>query len=278
MPRACSSRRPARRSSCTHAWCCSNSRSCTPACALTPKGLRGASELQANSTVTNTFLADALSSFLIDNPDVDIELEEHPSREVIAAVAKGAADLGIVAINVEADELDVQPLYDDELIVIAHPDDPITRHESRRLADMLDTCRFVGLNHFDSVQAFLDRIAHGMGKRVNRRVQVSSIDAVCRMVEAGTGVAIMPRVCARGYAHSDNLRFLRLQDSWARREISLVRQRGRCPGLERRWCSTWSTSQRGSCRSAPRNAPEQDAQTGVNHPPSSGTSPRTVSK
>lgn len=187
------------------------------------EGVKGRIRLQANSTVTNTFLADALSSFLIDNPDIDIELEERPSKEVVAAVARGAADLGIVAINVEADGLDVLRLYDDELIVIAHPDDPINQNGSQRLSDMLDTCRFVGLNHFDSVQAFLDRVAHDMGKRVNRRVQVSSIDAVCRMVEAGTGVAIVPRLCAQRYSRSENLRFLRLQDKWARREISLVR-------------------------------------------------------
>ncbi|NKE68480.1 LysR family transcriptional regulator [Ramlibacter sp. RBP-2] len=191
------------------------------------KGIKGRIRLQANSTATNTFLADALSAFLNDNPDIDIELEEQPSREIISAVAKGIADLGIVAGTVAADELDVLPLYADELVVISHPHDPITRHTSLRLADMLDTCRFVGLNQFNSIQVFLDRIAHGLGKRVNLRIQVGSYDAVCRMVEAGAGVAVVPRAFAPGYAGHDNLRFLPLQDSWARREISLVRQHQR---------------------------------------------------
>jgi DNA-binding transcriptional LysR family regulator len=191
------------------------------------KGIKGRIRLQANSTATNTFLADALSAFLNDNPDIDIELEEQPSREIIANVAKGVADLGIVAGSVAADELDVLPLYADELIVIAHPHDPIARHKSLRLADMLDDCRFVGLNQFNSIQVFLERIAHGMGKRVNLRIQVGSYDAVCRMVEAGAGVAIVPRVFAQGYAGSANLRLLPLQDSWARREISLVRHHQR---------------------------------------------------
>lgn len=191
------------------------------------KGIKGRIRLQANSTATNTFLADALSAFLNDNPDIDIELEEQPSREIISAVAKGIADLGIVAGTVAADELDVLPLYADELVVISHPHDPITRHTSLRLADMLDTCRFVGLNQFNSIQVFLDRIAHGLGKRVNLRIQVGSYDAVCRMVEAGAGVAVVPRAFAQGYAGHDNLRFLPLQDSWARREISLVRQHQR---------------------------------------------------
>jgi DNA-binding transcriptional LysR family regulator len=191
------------------------------------KGIKGRIRLQANSTATNTFLADALSAFLNDNPDIDIELEEQPSREIIANVAKGIADLGIVAGSVAADELDVLPLYADELVVIAHPHDPITRHRSLRLADMLDDCRFVGLNQFNSIQVFLERIAHGMGKRINLRIQVGSYDAVCRMVEAGAGVSIVPRVFAQGYAGAANLRLLPLEDSWARREISLVRHHQR---------------------------------------------------
>jgi len=191
------------------------------------KGIKGRIRLQANSTATNTFLAEALSAFLTDNPDIDIELEEQPSREIIASVVKGAVDLGIVAGSVEADELDVLHLYSDELIVIAHPHDPITRHTSLRLADMLDDCRFVGLSPFNSIQVFLDRIAHGMGKRINLRIQVGSYDAVCRMVAAGAGVAIVPKAFAKAYAHSENLRFLPLQDNWARREISLVRHHKR---------------------------------------------------
>jgi DNA-binding transcriptional LysR family regulator len=191
------------------------------------KGVKGRIRLQANSTATNTFLAEALSAFLNDNPDVDIELEEQPSREVISAVAKGVADLGIVAGIVPGDALDVLPLYSDELIVIAHPHDPITRHTSVRMADVLDGCRFVGMNQFNSVQAFLQQIAHGMGKRMNLRIQVGSYDAVCRMVEAGAGVAILPRVLADGHGGRANLRYLPLQDAWARREISLVRPRQR---------------------------------------------------
>jgi DNA-binding transcriptional LysR family regulator len=191
------------------------------------KGVKGRIRLQANSTATNTFLADALSAFLNDNPEVDIELEEQPSKEVISAVAKGSADLGIVAGTVAADELDVLPLYSDELVVIAHPHDPVTRHTSIRLADMLDDCRFVGLNQFNSIQVFLENLAHGMGKRLNLRIQVGSYDAVCRMVVAGAGVAILPRAFADGYAGRERLRYLPLQDKWARREISLVRQHGR---------------------------------------------------
>jgi DNA-binding transcriptional LysR family regulator len=63
-----------------------------------------------------------------------------------------------------------------------------------------------------------------MGKRISLRIQVGSFDAVCRMVEAGAGIAIVPNSCARRYASRKVLRFIRLEDDWARRELRLVRR------------------------------------------------------
>jgi DNA-binding transcriptional LysR family regulator len=189
-------------------------------------GIKGRIRLMANSTATNTFLADALSPFLSEHPDIDIDIEEHPSRHVISSVAKGAADLGIVAGTIEADELEVLPLYSDELVVIAARSNGDYPGDRIRLADMLDDSRFVGLNQFNSIQTFVDRIAQGIGKRLNVRIQVGSFEAVCRMVEAGAGVAVVPRICALRYG-ADRLRLIALEDSWARRDISLVRQRDR---------------------------------------------------
>ena len=191
------------------------------------KGVKGRIRLQANSTATNTFLAEALAAFLNDNHDVDIELEEFPSRDIISSVAKGAADLGIVAGAVDADKIDVLPLYADELIVICQPNDAVAQRTSVRLTDILDASRFVGLNQFNSIQAFLDRKAHDIGKRVNLRIQVDNYDNVCRMVESGVGIAIVPRACAQAYSRSEHLRFVPLEDDWARRQISLVMQHQR---------------------------------------------------
>ena len=137
------------------------------------------------------------------------------------------ADLGIVAGEVATEDLDVMQLCSDELIVIAPVNHPLPQFKRLHFADLLDTCRFVGLNQFSAIQSFLDRIASGMGKRISLRIQVGSFDAVCRMVEAGAGIAIVPNSCARRYASRKVLRFITLEDDWAKRELRLVRRPGR---------------------------------------------------
>lgn len=189
-------------------------------------GIKGRLRVLANTTATNSFLADALSSFLAVHTDVDIELKEALSRDIVATVASGGADLGVVAGSVETQTLEVLPLCVDELVVIASVNHPMREFKRIRYADLLDHYRFVGISEVSAIQSFLDDIAQRMGKRVSLRVQVGSFDAVCRMVEAGAGIAIVPLTCARRYNHRQALRLVRLEDEWARRELRLCRRPG----------------------------------------------------
>jgi len=184
-------------------------------------GVKGTLRVLANTTATNAFLPAALSAFLARHPDVDIELEEKLSREIVPAVQSGAADLGIVAGRVDTRGLEVWPLRQDELIVIASVNYPLHDFSSIRFADLLDQHRFVGINPVSAIQSFLDEIASSMGKRMSLRIQVGSFDAVCRMVEAGAGIAIVPQSCLERYARHPGLRQVRLADPWAVRELRL---------------------------------------------------------
>jgi len=190
-------------------------------------GLKGKLRVLANTTATNSFLPDALSTFLAEHPDVDVELEEKLSKDIVSSVVAGAADLGIVAGNVATEGLEVLPLYTDELIVIASVNHPMRQFKRIRFADLLENYRFVGISQVSAIQSFLDNIANGMGRRISLRIQVGSFDAVCRMVEAGAGIAVVPRTCAERYSNQKALRFVKLEDAWARREIRLCRRPGR---------------------------------------------------
>jgi DNA-binding transcriptional LysR family regulator len=190
-------------------------------------GVKGRLRLLANTTATNSFLADALSTFLAEYPEVDIELEEKLSGDIVHAIRAGAADLGIMAGTVNVDGLDVYSLFHDDLSVVTSLTHPLAKKAHVRFVDLLDEYQFVGINPNSAIQAFLEDIASGLGKRINQRVNVGSFEAVCRMVEAGAGIAIVPRACAARYSRPSALSVVRLSDKWASRERLLCRQRGR---------------------------------------------------
>ncbi|GAA5235444.1 LysR family transcriptional regulator [Verticiella sediminum] len=189
-------------------------------------GVKGRLRVLANTTSTNSFLPDALSSFLAANPEVDVELEEKLSKDIVSALNSGAADLGIVAGNVAIDGLEALPLFSDELVVIASVNHPMRQFKRTRFADLLDNYRFVGISQVSAIQSFLDNIANAMGKRISLRIQVGSFDAVCRMVEANAGIAVIPLTSAERYNNRQALRLIQLEDEWAHREIQVCRRPG----------------------------------------------------
>jgi DNA-binding transcriptional LysR family regulator len=58
-----------------------------------------------------------------------------------------------------------------------------------------------------------------MGRRLRVRIQVRSFDAMCQMVAAGLGVAVLPADAVRALVRSLSLRQIPLTDSWARRQL-----------------------------------------------------------
>ena len=149
------------------------------------------------------------------------------SGDIVIAIRAGAGDLGIVAGNIDVEGLDVTPLFRDELTVVAALDHPLASLESAHFADLIDAYQFVGIHPNSAIQTFLEDIASGLGKRICQRVHVGSFEAVCRMVEAGAGIAVVPRACAARYSRPGALHVLKLDDPWALRDRLLCRQRGR---------------------------------------------------
>src|SRR5699024_11107782 len=61
------------------------------------KGIKGRIRVYANTTAMNEFVPAALESYLAKHKDVNVELRERLSHEVIRAVASGEADIGLTA-------------------------------------------------------------------------------------------------------------------------------------------------------------------------------------
>ena len=80
---------------------------------------------------------------------------------------------------------------------------------------------FVGLDRASALQRFLADKATRIGKPIRLRVQLRSFDAVCRMVEAGVGLGIVPETTARRTARTTAIAAVDLEDPWAARDLTL---------------------------------------------------------
>lgn len=184
-------------------------------------GLSGEVRLLANTNAVTEFLPEALSSFLAGHPQVSVDLEERLSDEIVGLIAEGVGDVGIVAGAVEVGALQTYPFRQDRFVVVTAPGHPLAARGRVRFAEVL-TYDFVGLERSASLQRFLAAKAVREGRPLRLRVQLRSFDAVCRLVEAGVGVGVVPQTTARRAQMSMDLAVIDLADDWALRELNIV--------------------------------------------------------
>jgi len=192
-------------------------------------GLRGQVRLMSNTNALTEFLPEALSAFLAAHPQVNIDLEESLSDEIVAAVADGTADVGIVAATVELAGLEVLPFRVDRFVLVVASGHPLSGTERIAFADALDR-DFVGLDRTSALQRFLSEKAERIGRRLKLRVQLRSFDAVCRLVECNVGIGVVPATTAERHAKTMAIHRIELIDEWAVRKLTIcVRRRADLP-------------------------------------------------
>lgn len=109
---------------------------------------------------------------------------------------------------------------------------PFAQRQRIAFADTLDEDA-VGMQQGSTLQTFLAQVTDRLGKPLKLRIQLSSFDAMCRMIGAGVGVGvgIVPESAARRNCESMRLALIELTDEWSVRErYILVRNQNALPG------------------------------------------------
>lgn len=180
-------------------------------------GLRGTVRLLCNTAAMSECLPPKLTRFLVEHPDLDVDVQEMSSDAVLDGLHRGVADLGIVADYVDPSGLITWPWKEDELVALVPRKWMAGSKRTTGFADLLDH-PFVGLSREGGLSQFLARQARLGGRALHHRVRLSSFDAVARMVDAGVGVAVMPRSAGLRFKGATS-KLLPLLDTWAKRRL-----------------------------------------------------------
>lgn len=184
------------------------------------RGIKGQVRMLANTTAMTEFMPAVLSRFLASHPDVTVELRERLSYLVIKAVSEGSADIGIVAGKPATSELEYIPYREDRLVLVAPVDHPLSELTEVAFSYTL-AYEYVGLSEWSAIHAFLIQAADKLGYPFRFRVEVGSFEAVCRMIEAGVGIGVVPELVAKRYAQRLNIKTVRLSDEWSERKLQI---------------------------------------------------------
>jgi len=183
-------------------------------------GVRASVHLLANTSGLSEHLPKALAAFLREHPDINVEVEERESTDIAAAIATGVADLGFAAEHALPDNLERFLFSEDRLMLVAARRG---KFAGRRQIDFqeMSTCDFVGLTNSTALQVHIAKHAARLGVRLRFRARLRDFGAICQLVAADVGMAVVPEAAARRCARSMPIVMIRIRDAWANRKLAI---------------------------------------------------------
>jgi DNA-binding transcriptional LysR family regulator len=187
------------------------------------QGVRGHVRMRATISAIVEFLPEDLAAFAALHPEVKIDLGEQLSAQVLGAVAEGDCDLGVCHVGEApaAGELALRAYRRDRLLLVVPQGHALARRTEVAFAQTLD-CDHIGLHGNSSIYLAMSRAARQAGRDVRLRMQVTGLDAMCRMIDSGLGVGLMPDKAFGLLRQIGRLAAVPLTDDWADRQLQLV--------------------------------------------------------
>jgi DNA-binding transcriptional LysR family regulator len=189
------------------------------------KGVKGHVRLWANMSALTEFLPSALASFLKDYPEIQVEVEEQLSGDIVRALMDGIADIGVFAQGPITTGLETHIMGKDQLVIACSKDHPLSKRKSISFEECLEY-DFVGLNRGSSLLELTSRSAERLGKQMSLRIQVRSYDAMCQMIAVNLGIGVLPIQACAAQIKAMGLQTIQLDDSWAQRNLLVATKAG----------------------------------------------------
>lgn len=185
------------------------------------EGVRGHVRIHATISAIVQFLPEDLAGFGREHAQVKIDLQERLSAEVVASVQDGDCDIGICHPPFALSELQSRPYRRDRLVLVVPQGHALAGRKKIAFEQTLEYDH-VGLHSNSSIYLATRRAATAAGKPLKLRVQVTGLDAMCRMIHAGIGIGLVPDRAFELLKGVGKLAAVPLTDAWAGRELRLI--------------------------------------------------------
>jgi DNA-binding transcriptional LysR family regulator len=182
--------------------------------------LRGRLVIGMVTACTVAALFDALASFHLAHPGVEITLIEDSSDELIERVRTGATDLALVgSAGAPPDGLDALPIISERLVAAVPHGHPLAKRQRAKLAE-IGAYPIVSLPQGTGIRAVFDQACAAAGVRPNIALQASAPTAVADLATRGLGIAILSQSMVR---HPDSrLKAVAIEDATTPAVLALI--------------------------------------------------------
>jgi len=175
----------------------------------------------ANESMTH-YLLPHLCSYRHLYPKIKLVVQRSRSTELPDHLAAGDVDFGILSYSPDDERFEATPLYIDHLSFVLPPDHRLADRKTVPIKELgMET--FVAHNVMSPYRETVIREFQRQKVTLNMDIEMPTVESVRLMVQAGQGVAFLPRMCVDQDLRHGLLKEVQVKELKLERTIYLVR-------------------------------------------------------
>jgi DNA-binding transcriptional LysR family regulator len=186
---------------------------------------RGKLYIGANEATCLYVLPKTFARFKHLYPLVQISIYRNFSHKIIQKVQEGAVELGIVTLPITATNMEVIPVFKDEMQVVVPVNHPMARKRSATAEEVANYPLI--LPKTGNTRVVIDRLLREYRQHVQISMELASVETIKKFVGAGLGISIISRAYAQPEVAANLLKLIPLEGEKLFRELGLVYRRDR---------------------------------------------------
>jgi LysR family transcriptional regulator, transcriptional activator of the cysJI operon len=190
---------------------------------LTQK-IKGPLSIGASITASTFLLPQVLYSFTRNYPDVQVQLSVSNREKIIHDISEGSLDIGIVEGKIRNTSLHMIEIADDEIVIIASDDNPLTRKTNLVPQDLLPQ-PFIMAEPGSGIREFVEEFFSTSmidPKALLTSMTLGSTELIVQMVRSGLGISFVSKWAVFNSIKDGTIALLNVRGKRLVRKIYLV--------------------------------------------------------
>ena len=171
------------------------------------------------------FLPDVLKKFTERFPKIRVRILDESAQDVLNLIAAGEADFGINFVGAEDPEIDFHPIYKESYVLAMRHDHPLAKRKKLSWKETANE-RYISVSKSSGNRTVIDSALAGVEKHPVIFYEVNHVSGILALVEAGMGVAAVPRLSLPKYM-DNTLVGIPLVNPSIHRTLGVICKRGR---------------------------------------------------
>lgn len=154
-------------------------------------GKQGRLNIAVAPSVAAGLLPDLLVRYIVDYPEIDLRIHDVMSNVCVDMLRSGAADVALMPMRSDIDDLLPQLMFRDPLVVLCAAGHPLARRRNLEWTDIIP-CKLIVRSSDSSVRQLLDAQYLLHGAVLRPAFEVAHVGTALGLIVAGLGIGILP--------------------------------------------------------------------------------------